>query len=216
MSKINPDQFRAAIAEVLKGSEEKKRNFVESIEIQFCLKDFDPARDKRIGGSVKLPHNPASNFRFCILGDAHHCEEAKKIGVDFMDVEALKRLNKNKKAIKKLCKTYDAFIASQALIPTIPRLLPGLNKVGKFPTPCTHTEKIEVKMDEIRKTIRIASKKDINIGCAIANVTLGAEEVRQNALLAVNYIISQLKKNWSNVKTLVIKSSMGKPVRIYG
>jgi large subunit ribosomal protein L10Ae len=38
-------------------------------------------------------------------------------------------LNKNKKLVKKLAKKYDAFLASEALIKQIPRLLgPGLSK----------------------------------------------------------------------------------------
>ena len=44
-------------------------------------------------------------------------------------VEDLKKLNKNKKMVKKLADSFDAFLASQVLIPQIPRLLgPGLNK----------------------------------------------------------------------------------------
>ena len=37
-----------------------------------------------------------------MLGDHKHCEEAKSIGVDAMSVEDLKKLNKNKKLVKKL------------------------------------------------------------------------------------------------------------------
>ena len=49
-----------------------------------------------------------------------------------MSVDDLKKLNKNKKLIKKLARKYDAFVASDALIKQIPRLLgPGLSK-GKF------------------------------------------------------------------------------------
>lgn len=48
-----------------------------------------------------------------------------------MDVEGLKKLNKNKKLVKKLAKKYHAFLASEAVIKQIPRLLgPGLNKAG--------------------------------------------------------------------------------------
>ncbi|RHN81664.1 putative ribosomal protein L1 [Medicago truncatula] len=48
-----------------------------------------------------------------------------------MDVEALKKLNKNKKLVKKLAKKYRAFLASEAVIKKIPRLLgPGLNKLS--------------------------------------------------------------------------------------
>lgn len=46
--------------------------------------------------------------------------------MDYMDVEALKKLNKNKKLVKKLAKKYHAFLASEAVIKQIPRLLgPG-------------------------------------------------------------------------------------------
>ncbi|KAL2457630.1 Uncharacterized protein Fot_56149 [Forsythia ovata] len=49
-----------------------------------------------------------------------------------MDVEALKKLNKNKKLVKKLAKRYHAFLASEVVIKQIPHLLgPGLNKAGK-------------------------------------------------------------------------------------
>lgn len=59
--------------------------------------------------------------------------QAEKIGLDYMDVEALKKLNKNKKLVKKLAKKYHAFLASEAVIKQIPRLLgPGLNKAGKL------------------------------------------------------------------------------------
>jgi hypothetical protein len=33
--------------------------------------------------------------------------------------------------------------------------------------------------------------------------------------MSVNFLVSLLKKNWQNVKSLYIKSSMGKAVRLY-
>ena len=58
--------------------------------------------------------------------------QAEKIGLDYMDVEGLKKMNKNKKLVKKLAKKYHAFLASEAVIKQIPRLLgPGLNKAGE-------------------------------------------------------------------------------------
>ena len=64
-----------------------------------------------------------------ILGDQHDIDRAKHNGVDAMSSDDLKKLNKNKKLIKKLARKYDAFIASDTLIKQIPRLLgPGLSK----------------------------------------------------------------------------------------
>lgn len=46
-----------------------------------------------------------------------------------MSADDLKKLNKNKKLIKKLARKYDAFVASDSLIKQIPRILgPGLSK----------------------------------------------------------------------------------------
>lgn len=84
----------------------------------------------------------------CILADAADIDRAKQIDLEYMSVDDLKkcvprlankralmlmyceiRLNKNKKLVKKLAKKYDAFLASEALIKQIPRLLgPGLSK----------------------------------------------------------------------------------------
>ena len=57
-------------------------------------------------------------------------------------------------------KKYDAFLASDALIKQIPRLLgPGLNKAGKFPGLLSHTESMLQKIDEVKSTIKFQMKK---------------------------------------------------------
>lgn len=39
-------------------TEEKKRNFLETVELQIGLKNYDPQRDKRFSGTVKLARVP--------------------------------------------------------------------------------------------------------------------------------------------------------------
>ena len=43
-------------------------------------------------------------MKVCVLRDASHCDEAKDAGIPCMDAEALKKLNKDKKLVKKLGK----------------------------------------------------------------------------------------------------------------
>lgn len=72
-------------------------------------------------------------------------------------------------------KKYDAFLASEALIKQIPRLLgPGLNKAGKFPGLLSHQEAMMAKIDEVKATIKFQMKKvfiylfiAIRCGCAL-------------------------------------------------
>lgn len=104
--------------------QEKKRGFTETIELQIGLKNYDPQKDKRFSGTVRLPYVPRpklkarrrfwwwpgagadSSAQICVLGDAKHCDEATKMGIECMDVDALKKLNKNKKLVNKLAKKY--------------------------------------------------------------------------------------------------------------
>mmetsp|Transcript_14773 Transcript_14773/g.20968 ORF Transcript_14773/g.20968 Transcript_14773/m.20968 type:complete len:217 (-) Transcript_14773:320-970(-) len=216
MSKISRELLKDTIAEMLKASEDKKRNFTETVELQICLKNYDPSKDKRFSGTVKLPAAPKPKFSVCVLGDAAHIEEAEKNGVAFMDIEALKALKKSKKLVRKLAKQYDAFLASDTLIKQIPRLLgPGLNKAGKFPTLLTHSDNMMEKINDLSCTIKFQMKKVLCLGVAVGSVSLTVEELEKNIVMSVNFLVSLLKKNWQNVKSLVIKTTMGKPHRIY-
>jgi large subunit ribosomal protein L10Ae len=200
-------------AEELKG---KKRNFTETIEIQITLKNYDPQRDKRFSGTFKLPTIPRPNLKCCMLGNAAHCEQAERIGIDHMDVEALKKLNKNKKLVKKLAKKYDFFLASDNMIKQIPRLLgPGLTKAGKFPTLLGATEDMQEKIDEIKATIKFQMKKVMCLNVAVGNVTLSKQDNIVNIQLAANFLASLLKKQWQNIGQMYIKSTMGPSFQIY-
>ena len=84
----------------------------------------------------------------------------KEKGLPHMSVDDLKKLNKQKKLVKKLAKKYDAFLASESLIKQIPRLLgPGLNKAGKFPSLLTHADNVEEKINDLKSTIKFQMKK---------------------------------------------------------
>mmetsp|Transcript_110 Transcript_110/g.235 ORF Transcript_110/g.235 Transcript_110/m.235 type:complete len:218 (+) Transcript_110:59-712(+) len=217
MSKLNVDNLKKGIAEILEGAKAKPRKFLETVDLQIMLKDYDTQRDKRFAGTVKLPHVPRPRMKICVLGDAVHCEQAQKSGMPFKSVEDLKKLNKNKKLVKKLAQSFDGFLASQVLIPQIPRLLgPGLNKAGKFPTLVQHTDVLETKVTEMRSQVKFQLKKVLCMGVAVGNVGMTPDELRQNCLMAINFLVSLLKKNWNNVKRLHMKSTMGKPFTIYG
>jgi len=123
--------------------------------------------------------------------------------MECMDVESLKKMNKNKKLVKKLAKKYHSFLASESVIKQIPRLLgPGLNKAGKFPTLVSHQESLEAKMIETKAMIKFQLKKVLCMGVAIGNCSMEEKQVFQNVQLSVNFLVSLLKKNWQNVRFL--------------
>jgi hypothetical protein len=63
MSKITVAGVRTNVNQLLEYSNEtKKRNFLETVELQIGLKNYDPQRDKRFSGTVKLPKVPRPNM----------------------------------------------------------------------------------------------------------------------------------------------------------
>ena len=53
-SKVSKETLFEGVREVLKYSQEtKKRKFVETIDLQIGLKNYDPQKDKRFSGTVK-------------------------------------------------------------------------------------------------------------------------------------------------------------------
>merc|ERR1712048_789054 len=216
-SKITRDTLYECVGAILEHSKEtKKRKFTETVELQITLKNYDPQKDKRFSGTVKLPHIPRPKQQICVIGDAAHNDEAAAKDIPHMSADDLKKLNKDKKLVKKLAKRYDAFLASESLIKQIPRLIgPGLNKAGKFPTMLTHQDDMVAKVNDIKATIKFQMKKVLCLAVAVGNVGMTEDQIVQNLNLSINFLVSLLKKNWQNVKSLYIKSTMGAPQRLY-
>merc|ERR1719238_985979 len=143
------------------------------------------------------------------------------MGLPFKTHAELKTYKRNKKIVKKLAKEYDMFLASSNLIRQVPRLLgPTLNKVNKFPLPVSNTEKVQDKVEELKRTIKGSLKfktgMPMCLSFPVANCSHDAEEVRKNMVHLINYLTTQFKKGWQNIKKIHIKSTMGSSHKIYG
>ncbi|KAA0714056.1 60S ribosomal protein L10a [Triplophysa tibetana] len=247
--KVSRDTLYEAVREIQSGSIAKKRKFLETVELQVSLKNYDPQKDKRFlrhrqvrpfivspsllpvsplirpnkttylaidywaclikyrkwalkgrqwrtaPGSLSEPllgwlkTTPRPKFSVCVLGDQQHCDEAKAAELPHMDIEALKKLNKNKKLVKKLGR--------------------------KVSLSAHHNENLVTKVDEVKSTIKFQMKKVLCLAVAVGHVKMTEDELVYNIHLAVNFLVSLLKKNWQNVRALYIKSTMGKPQRLY-
>ncbi|CAD7671964.1 unnamed protein product [Nyctereutes procyonoides] len=127
-----------------------------------------------------------------------------------MNTEALKKLNKNKKIFKELAKKFDAFLALESLVPQI--LGPDLNKAGKFPSSKTHVKNIMAKMDDVKFMIKLQIKKVLCLPVAVGHVKMTDDELVYNIHLAVNFLVSLLKKEHHGLPPeLVLKHNLINP-----
>jgi ribosomal protein L1 len=103
MSKIPNDVLEQAVTDIVRYAKEtKKRRFVETVELQVGLKNYDVAKDKRFSGTIRLPKVCKPRMKFCVLGDVLHCDEAAVLKVDSRDMDALNQFKRDKKLVKKL------------------------------------------------------------------------------------------------------------------
>ncbi len=88
------------------------------------------------------------------------------------------------------------------------------------------------KLTEVRSTIKFQLKKVLCLGVAVGHVQMSDDQVVANVMLSmsvyyllgflftsitsgINFLVSLLKKHWQNVRSLHIKSTMGKPIRLF-
>jgi large subunit ribosomal protein L10Ae len=214
MSKIAPQQLMESIQTMLK--DRKERKFKESIDLQVNLKNYDVQKDKRFSGSMKLPNVCRPRMTVCLICDLRDEDIAKKAGFPTQNQDELKKLNKNKKLVKKMCNQYDAFLCSESIIKNVPRLVgPHMNRAGKFPTVIGLNESIADKVNELQSTVKFQLKKVLCLGTCVGHAEMTEDQIRQNTVMAINFLVSLLKKNWQNLKSAYIKTTMGKPQRIY-
>ena len=74
---------------------------------------------------------------------------------------------------------------------------------------------MHVQVNELKASIKFQLKKVLCLGVAVGNVSMSEKELYVNIQMSVNFLVSLLKKNWQNVRCLYIKTSMGKPFRLY-
>ena len=195
----------------------KDRKFKQTIELQVALKDYDPQKDKRFTGTVRLPNVIRPNLKICLIADAKHAEEAKKhnIDIDVTSLDELKKFNKDKKLVKKWAKKYALLLASDTVLKKVPVVCgPILNRIQRFPQVVTHAEPLDQKVEGLRSSVKWQLKKVTCLNAAVGHEKMSDDELRTNIMMAINFLISLLKKGWHNMKSVNIKTTMSKAVKL--
>lgn len=198
----------------------KERKFTQTVELQLGLKDYDPQKDKRFVGTVRLPNMPRPNLKICLIADEKHRAEAVKdmehLGnLTVTSLDELKKFNKDKKLVKKWAKKFDLLLASDTVLKRVPVVVgPILNRIQMFPTVVAKNQPLTTTIADTRSSVKFQLRKVTNMGCAVGRADMEDEELQANIMMSLNFLVSMLKKGWHNLKSVYIKCSMGKSVRL--
>ncbi|MEM2896672.1 MAG: 50S ribosomal protein L1 [Candidatus Bathyarchaeia archaeon] len=209
------DSLLRSIEELRKNS--PKRNFKQSIELIIKLKDIDLKRpEARISETVELVHLPKKQIKVCVIADGELAIRAKDSGADLViGRNDLNSLASNKKEAKKLLKDYDFFIAEAPLMPLIGKTIgPILGPRGKMPTPVSLNASIDDVIKRHRRMVRIKTKDQLQIQCMIATEDMPDEEIMENIQAVISKVESKLEKGFKNIAGVILKTSMGPPIKV--
>lgn len=206
------------LIEALKKVDEisKKRNFVEAIELMVNLKDIDLKKpENRINAELVLPNEIGGEPNICVIASGELAVKAKDLNVRVLDKDELQSLAGNKKAIKKLAKTYDFFIASVDLMPLVGKILGAiLGPRGKMPKPVPPNTDLKAILENYKKTVRLRMRDNPCIHAKVGTRGMDKEKLAENINAILSFLEEKLERGPSNIKSIYLKTTMGPSIKV--
>jgi large subunit ribosomal protein L1 len=212
---LSKDQLLTALGEIRKP--EAKREFNQSVELIVKLREIDLKRpENRLNESVELPNSLDKETKICVIASGDLATRAKAGQADLVLArEDLDKLGKDKKATRKLATEYDYFIAEAPLMPLVGKTIgPILGPRGKMPTPVPPNAPIDQIVNSHRKLIRVRVRDQPVVQCRIGTEKMPDEKIAENALAVFSRVEAKLERGAKNIRQVLVKTTMGKPVKV--
>merc|ERR1711879_221703 len=147
-----------------------------------------------------------SKIKACVIANVTHLEQAKKEGVACLDLDGVKKFNKQAKPVKKWARSFDVILVSETLNKqVVAQIGKFLSSVHRLPVLIGEKEQVKDKIKEIQYSCRWRMKKVPWLAQGVGIDTSNDESLRQNINKALNFLISLLPKGWHNIRTAHIK-----------
>ncbi|MBT6690108.1 hypothetical protein HN903_03930 [archaeon] len=194
-----------AIAEL---RNEKKRKFDQSVDLIVNLKNFDVRREA-LNTFVFVPHGMEKKLA------AFFSKRTDLINTiteeDFVKY-------KDTKDIKNLAKKYDAFLAVAPMMGKVATKFGRVfGPINKMPSPLAgivpkeDDVMIEAMIDKMKKAIRVKNK-EMSIKVRVGKESMSDKDLVENIDAAVVELTKKLPRGNDNVKDVLVKFTMTKPV----
>jgi len=208
------------------GFKEKVRKFDESIDFIINLKDINLKDPKqRIDKELILPNEVVAEDipNVCVIASEEILLEAKNTGLDNLDKDGLATLDREEKKDKKrFVKKHDFFIVEDKLMRDVARFLARfLGPAGKMPKPfpsgygiISSVNDLKTAVERYKKIIRIQIKKHPVLQVKIGKKSMELDKIFGNMKAIVDYVADQMPHKYNNFKSMFIKTTMGKSIKI--
>tara|TARA_Y100000994_G_scaffold112710_1_gene92888 strand:- start:94 stop:798 length:705 start_codon:yes stop_codon:yes gene_type:complete len=211
---ITSNRINQAIEDAL--TTDKKRKFVESVEVAINLRDVDLQNpQKRISAEVALPHGRGRPARVAVFAQGEMAVISKKVVDTVISPAQIEDLSDNKREAKKLADKFDFFVAETGLMATIGKSL-GIvfGPRGKMPRPIPPQADIERIIKSLTNLVPVRSKDRPTFHVPIGNVSMPQEQLAENLETIIKRVESSLDRGSDNIASIWVKTTMGKAVKL--
>ena len=195
---------------------EKERKFTQALELYIVLKDIDVKKGFALNEVIELPKQMTQPAAICVMATGDMSLKAKNAKADqVIDNDELDTLAGNKRESRKLINKYDFFLADTKLMPVVGKSLGQLlGPRGKMPTPVPFNAPIESFLERFRHSIRVRLKNSLSLSCKFGDVTMDDNDLASNAMTVIHAIEKKLPNGDKNFKKFMIKTTMGKAIKL--
>ncbi len=189
---------------------EEKRKFVQTVDLIINLQNFD-ARKESVNTFVQIPFPTPKNICGFLTRRIPIIDTILKDDFDKFKTDS---------DIKRLANKYDFFIAAAPMMGTLATKFGRVfGPIGKMPSPqagiiaLDSDQNIKDVVEKMKKLIRIRSKEK-SLKIPVGKEDMDDEKLKSNIEAIVSTIEKLLPRKNDNIKNIMIKFTMTKPVKI--
>ena len=206
----------AQLAEMIKEAKTstKERKFKQSLELIVNFKDIDVKKGFALNEVVQLPKT-SSPATVCVMATGDMSQKAKQANADaVIGTDELDKFATNKRESRKFINKYDFFLADTKVMPVVGKTLGQLlGPRGKMPTPVPFNAPIESFLSRFRSSIKVRTRASLSLSCKIGDESMEDADLAINAHAILSAVEKKLPNGERNIKRVMIKTTMGKPVK---
>lgn len=187
----------------------KKRNFSQTFDLIVNIKLIDLKKpENRLNESFVLPKSRGKEANIVVFSDSMKDEKLKIY--KSADIEGL---GADKRILKKLARDTDFFLSEPKLMPLVGRVLGRvLAPRGKMPS--VMAGDVKQMVARYKNSVNLKMKDSPVIQCMIGHDKMNDEDIAENVVAVLKFLEKKLPKGRNNIGKVMIKLTMGKPVKI--
>ena len=204
--------FTEAIEKAVEESED--RNFKESLDLIINFRDVDLSDpNNRFNEDFKLPYQADESIKVAVIGESiiNNADNADRI----INKDELEDFYDEPSKAKDLAEEFSFLIAEAPMMPKIGQQLGQvLGPRNMMPDPMPPGSDPSDKIEDLRNTVTLRLREDPLMQVKVGHEEQEEDEISSNAEAIYNFVEDQMPQGQNNIKSVLIKTTMGSPVEV--